>query len=548
MSKRAPDIAQLRRVLEAYELAGRSKRRAASDLGLSRSWYIELLDRARRELGEQETELIIQGAIESRRVPVCELPQSGGVRRYILTSAQNNTHLHPGWINLKAYADYLDKLPRCSCEFIVGTFQYCLDELGAKLSKREAKRTSPKRRWYPPEIREFIRDEPVELAPKLIWCGEMNILPTVKYPLNGLEAYNGTSSNIVPHAKICLESVPVLRTEGVKLNFSTGTITQRNYIQRRTGIISEQAHCYGGLLVEVDDAGNWFVRQLHIDGSGHVYDLGPSPDLPVRIVDGRVSEGARVEAITWGDIHAAEMDADVRRTCWDEGGVLDMTYPRRQFMHDVFSMRSRSPHETKNFHAMYSKHIRGVESVEAEVKTTADFINQAERPWCQTIIVSSNHDRHLERWLNETDLRKDLQNAEYHAKLQVMMLDRARTCGILEAALRDAGLSKSTLFLQPDESYKICRDTGGGIECGLHGDRGPGGARGSTAALLKLGRPINKGHDHTATIRGEVYSAGSCSLDYEYQEGPTSQSVSHIVTFENGKRQVITMWRGKWRA
>jgi hypothetical protein len=94
----------------------------------------------------------------------------------------------------------------------------------------------------------------------------------------------------------------------------------------------------------------------------------------------------------------------------------------------------------------------------------------------------------------------------------------------------------------------ICKSANGGIECGLHGDLGPNGARGSTGVFRKLGRPTNKGHDHVAAINWPVFSAGACSLDFPYMMGPNAHSVSHIINFVNGARQIVTFWQNKARA
>jgi hypothetical protein len=121
---------------------------------------------------------------------------------------------------------------------------------------------------------------------------------------------------------------------------------------------------------------------------------------------------------------------------------------------------------------------------------------------------------------------------------------------ILAFALCEAGAPEATRFLAEDESFIICRrsPTGDGIECGLHGDLGPNGARGSTRALRKLGRRVIKNHDHTAAIIDGVYSGGACSLSFPYMKGPNSHSVSHVVAFKNGARQIVTFWGGKYRA
>lgn len=546
---------ELQKDVDAYIKAGGNRSAAARVRGLPRMTFNDRLREAEKRLGITLGK-VADGRIEQIAHDVRPLPKPGGVARYILTSVQNNTFLHPGWINLKAYADWLGALDGSTCEFVVGTYSYALDAYGAKAVKRGSFKPGKAHEepWYAPEIEDYIRDARIELAPGLIWCGEMNILPTALHPLSGLETYNGRKSNIVPHAKIAMESVPSMPDEGTKCNYSTGTITQRNYIQKRAGIIAEQHHSYGGLLVEVDCEGNWWVRQLHIDGNGHVYDVGPAGYEPVRVVDGAVqtSRASLVDSITWGDIHSAEMEEWVKRAGWAPEQMLDTLKPKRQFMHDIFSMRSRSHHEAKDFHRTMEKFVAGQDSVEAEVKQTADFLTYSLRPWCQTIVVPSNHDRHLNRWLNEADPRKDPANAVYHTVLQSALLEAIgrgdKRFNILEWALARAGAPANILFLGEDESYIICRDVDGGIECGLHGDRGPGGSRGSTRGLTRLGRAVNKGHDHTAAIRENVYSTGACSLDFPYMHGPSAHSISHIVNFENGRRQIITMWAGRWRA
>src|SRR5690606_17457923 len=100
-------------------------------------------------------------------------------------------------------------------------------------------------------------------------------------------------------------------------------------------------------------------------------------------------------------------------------------------------------------------------------------------------------------------------------------------------------ISENVRFLRIDESFVICAKNHP-IECGLHGHLGPNGSRGTTANLSRMGARINKGHDHAATIRNGVYSAGVCALEQGYNQGPTSWSVSHICTYLNGKRCILT--------
>lgn len=551
----------LRETVRVYRENNNDKTATAAALGIRRQSLQDRLKKAVTRIGfVDESKPLVDGRVDEAEATVRPLPKGEGIARYVLTALQNNTHLHPAWINLKAYSDWLATLPGDSCEFMVGTFSYDLAAYGARAVKRGSdEHDKDESLWFAPEAKPYFRDEAVELAPALVWCGHMNIIPTAVHPLSGLETYNGRKSNIVPHVKQNLESVPSMPGEGTKLNLSTGTIGQRNYIQKNAGIKAEQAHVYGAVLVEVNARGEWWVRHLKIDKKGRVYDIGPSSatgEAPaVRVIDGEVLHDAWVNTVVWGDIHDAEMEAWVRELGWGPGGMLDTLRPKYQVHHDIFSMRSRGHHEAKDFHATYRKMVEGADVVENEIASCAGFERYAARPWCETVVVPSNHDRHLTRWLNEEDPRKDPKNARYHAELQSALLaamDRKEEAfNVLAYALQRAGLPENVRFLEEDESFIICKGSEverDGIECGLHGDRGPAGARGSTRNLAKLGRAVIKAHDHTATLRDNVASVGACSLEFPYMNGPSAHSITHCVVFENGARQLVTMWKGQWRA
>src|SRR5271157_3488033 len=54
-----------------------------------------------------------------------ELPAKGQVKRYILTAAQNNTHVHKAfWENVEAFAKHYD------AKIMIGTFSYNQNQYG----------------------------------------------------------------------------------------------------------------------------------------------------------------------------------------------------------------------------------------------------------------------------------------------------------------------------------------------------------------------------------------------------------------------------------
>ena len=118
----------------------------------------------------------------------------------------------------------------------------------------------------------------------------------------------------------------------------------------------------------------------------------------------------------------------------------------------------------------------------------------------------------------------------------------------LRPACRTIGLDEIR-FLREDESFVICPDAGGGIEAGMHGHLGPNGSRGSPLPLSRIGRKANTAHTHSSGIYDGLYVGGTKSrLDVGWNAGPTSWSHSDVVTYETGKRAIITTRNGKWRA
>lgn len=534
-------------ILEAFHSCHGNQSEVARQLGIHRATVRASLER-QGALGKP----LHSGRLDYREPNICPLP-SEGVQRYLLTSAQNNTRVNERFLNnLVAYTKWLD------ARLMISRFTYNKSAYSsAKSVKPGSEPTADDRRdaWYDPRIEPYLCDEPGrdgsfrwQLAPGLFFCAEANDIPTSARPLSGMEAYTGLASGIFPHAKLAMQSIPTSKGEAPKFNFTTGTCTLRNYIQKKAGLKAEFHHTYAALLVEVLPSGLWWARQLNAGLNGSFYDIPSGVKGAVLVQDEEILPRQSVEAINWGDVHASEIIPWVLTANWGKDGMLDTLRPRFQFMHDLFSMRSRSHHD-RAFSKLYQKFIRGIENVQDEIKDTAELMRAAHRDWCQMVVVNSNHDRHLDRWLDEADYRLDPVNAEFFLEAQlerVRAMQRGSSLPIVAWALQKANCPPAT-FLGLDESFVICKDRGGGIECGWHGDSGPNGARGSTLALTKVGRRVNKGHDHQATIMDGVYSAGACS-EHDYMVGPDSHSVSHIVTYPNGKRTIVTLRDGKWRA
>jgi hypothetical protein len=465
------------------------------------------------------------------------------VRRWLLTAAQDDTAVHAGfWANLVAYAQVI------GAEILVGGFTY---QKG--LFEDHASRTAV----FPETVRPYLRHENVTCGP-LLFAAKMNILPTAVRPLSGLENYSRGAWAVFPHAKVQLVSVPALPGSHPAMVMTTGACTLPNYIEKKAGLKAEFHHQIGATIVEVDECDRVFCRQISAIGDGSFQDL----DVIVR--NGEVSRGHRVEAITWGDIHREKIDPVIARTCWGfdvateqivtRDSMISALKPRHQFFHDILDFRSRNHHRRGDHIHGKLMSVLGAESVDDELSLCARFLRATQFDYCASVVVASNHNDALLRWLRETDPRLDPLNLKTWCELNLEWHRRIEAVDtefdLFQHALsrHDSRLLDDIIFVPRGGSYQICQDRGG-IECGAHGDEGPNGSRGSALSLNRVSVRMTIGHAHSAAILDGVHVVGLCGLmDQGYNSGPSGWSHTQGVTYPNSRRTLITLIDGKWRA
>jgi len=495
---------------------------------------------AARELGIKRSQ--VQRALTALRRKGA-LAASSTIRRYLLTAAQDDTAVHaPFWQNLLAYGEHL------GAEVMVGPFTYNK----AVFSDHETRGGA-----FRAELQPYLRYDQVDLGP-IVFCAEMNTLPTAVQPLSGLEAYTGQKWSVFPHAKVALLSVPTAVDRLPKQIMTTGCCTIDNYIEKKAGLKARFHHIIGATLVEIDDEDRVWCRQLNAASDGSFQDM----DVVVR--DGEITDGHAVEAVCWGDLHVEKMDpiiADAgwgvdleHMTCVPGDTMIDALRPRYQFFHDALDFTARNHHNIKDHHHRFRMIQAGTDLVESDVAGVARFARATQRDFCQTVFVFSNHDDALPRWLKTADFREDPANAPFFLRCQLALYEAMqredRDFNVFWWALQqvDDRRMDGLLFVDDDESFVICQATGG-VECGMHGHLGINGSRGSAVQLTKTAMRINRGHEHSPSIHAGVYTAGiSGRLDQGYNRGLSGWSQTHIVTYPNGKRTLVTMVDGMWRA
>jgi len=512
---------------------GFSNRFIASVVGLNESSVRRFLNRkSYKGFWEKYDAGLVSGVKED---PSCKEYLDG--KRFVITSAQNNTWVHKDFLNsILTYCKVND------ARLIVSTFHY---------NKNGFQNNEDEDTWYDPAIRPYILNRPAKITDSLIYCGELNILPTAVNPLSGFDTYTQNASGIIPHAKMQLKSLPRQKDEDPRFLYTTGAITLRNYIDMKAGQKAAFHHVIGALVVEVNADGEWWVRQISADDKGGFYDLDKyySPN--------GVEEGENIKAVSWGDIHAEDIDPLVRRGMFDEGGILDTLRPEYQFMHDLLTFRARNHHRRDDPYFRFKCYLEGKDSVVGDIEKGVEILFEANRPWSTIFVVASNHDFALVRWLKETDYKKDPKNAIFFLKMQLAVyeaMSENKDINILEHALKIISenryrktLPENIHFLKEDESFVL--ETPDGINCSNHGHLGNNGARGSLRSYAKLGMKQIVGHSHTCGIFDGCYQNGTSSLlDLGYNKGPSSWSHSHTIVYQNGKRAIITQRGSKWRA
>jgi hypothetical protein len=468
-------------------------------------------------------------------VPASAL-RKGQVRRWILTAAQDDTDIHPRfWSNLQAFATYL------GAELHVAGFTYQQIRHSDRMTLSAS---------YRAEVRPFLRFDPLDCGP-VLFCAEMNTLPTAARPLSGLAAYSRGRDAVFPHAKIAYETVPQMPGAHVPSIMTTGAVTVPNYIAKKAGLKAEFHHILGATLVEVDGSGAAWCRQISATADGSFQDL----DRTVR--GGKISTGNRIKAATFGDIHLPSVGEDVFAALWgpSAGSLVEALRPEYAFFQDLLSFEQASRHvDNDPLHRAKMVH-RGHSGMEAHVRAGTSFLRATARDFCRSVMVESNHDDRLLQWARRDADRRDVENVAYWHRCNLAALEASAAgldgFNLLRWALKEADPRRleGIDFIPMGGSFVICQDSGG-IECGMHGHQGPNGSRGSAVGLSRMATRITIGDKHSPQIADGVYVAGMTGdLDQGYNTGPTSWRRAHVLAYPNGKRTIITQAPdGRWRA
>lgn len=367
---------------------------------------------------------------------------------------------------------------------------------------------------------------------------------SMEHPLAGLDPLSKGKSVVFAHPQVALKTVASDRDYPAIIT-TTGSVSSKTYSNTKQGIKANFNHSNSAIVLELDKNNDVHVRHLNFDGKGF-YDLTHYYDA-----NGVHKYSAQIEALITGDEHVMFNDETVvQATYLAKDSITNVLRPKTIVRHDVLDCYSISHHHKNNVFTKYAKYKSGYGSISNEITKTLTFIKNTTPEWAKTLVVASNHNDHLLRWLNECDPKIEPWNAEtYHLLMYLMLKETsmgesgAEYPDPLELASRSYDIPNLE-FLKRNESYMI-QD----VAVNSHGDVGQNGARGSRRQFSNLPTKTVIGHSHSPGIDKGCYQTGTSSkLRLEYNSGPSSWHHCHCIIYPNGKRQLIFIQNGNWKA
>jgi hypothetical protein len=455
-----------------------------------------------------------------------DLPKSNV---YLITYAQNDTGVHKGFLeNLEAYA----KFRRASIVVIPGLY-------------RNPSLPIPPR--YEPSwdasVRKYLFAGRSDLGPVAV-LGDLRIQPTAVTPLVGHESISGHRSAIIAHPKLALKTIAEPQSRLPKILTTTGAVTKQNYSHTRAGKIGEFHHTIGACLLEVE-GDEYHIRQINAIRDGSFI------DLEWQVSQGEIKAAPPAELLHLGDVHAWFVDQAVKQATFGKRGIVETLAPKRIVFNDTFDAFSISHHHRKDPFLRALKSDTGLNLVAREMKDTIDFVFEVTPPGVEAVIVPSNHDEHLMRWLKENDWREDPDNSEFYLETALYVRRNVKMVGGVPELpdpfqywfRKDPRCRKNFVLLNRGEEYTVKN-----VDVSNHGDLGANGSRGSIRQYARMGSKTISGHTHTFGIDEGAYSSGTSSNRKRgFNQGLSTWMNGHTILYANGKRSLLIIINGKYR-
>lgn len=440
------------------------------------------------------------------------------MKRYVITTAQANAPVNkPFWDTLQAYSE------RNKAELIV------LPTSGKSILEEDYdKRVVP----YLNDSKNFKINENIRIL-------DAKVRPQSINPLTGIDHFSRDyeSSVIFAGTKQVLKYVPDSNDDIPRAMMTTGAVTKPNYNMRhRTGNIAEKDHEYGAVVLDVEDDKVFhhrFIQGLKTNGK--------ISDIEGTYMGKKFWKHSRADAMVLGDIHPFYTNLEHEEISLEQ---IKHFKPKKLFLHDTFNGVSISHHYHNKAATAFKSAQAYTANLQEELEVTREHIiryAEAMPKGGKIYLVRSNHDEHLERYLEEARFINDKENSLVGSKLYTALLSGEDP---LEVGLNLPGkLPKNVHFLQREDDLKVR-----GYQLANHGDLGANGGRGSMRSIEQANGKSITGHTHSAAKTRNTYKVGtSTHMRVGYNRGYSGWTNTNGVVYETGQVQLLNTIHGRWR-
>ncbi|QYG03999.1 helix-turn-helix domain-containing protein [Massilia sp. NP310] len=406
---------------------------------------------------------------------------------------------------------------------------------------------------------EHLLLENVSLRKGLKLLAKLNVSPTIVDPFAGLDGLSKGHTVIIPHPQMAMKTMATLGGSPAQM-WTTSTISKPNnaYLPTKTGHKAEFNHSIGAVVVEFGPGDSFHIRNLNCDDKGGFYDFGEGAEGYFSKDGFKPLGTARIAGLYLGDSHFTVGDPDVEAATFSNADSIMRTLnPKRIVMGDALDFQSQNHHDEHDHFQKLGKQMHGIASVHGELAKTCKRIEELVPAALGIAIdmIGANHNDAFYKWLTTADPKKmSAANLRLWCQCSILILDAMKLGpagneipSLFELWMHNsefAHLAKRMTFHDRRLSVKIL-----GVEISMHGDKGPNGAKGSPNGFSRLPFKSIVGHSHSPSIRLGCYTVGTSSLfDLSYTGGPSSWMHTHCIIWPNGKRQMINIINGKWRA
>lgn len=383
-----------------------------------------------------------------------------------------------------------------------------------------------------PKLKDFrIVYKDLYLNKNLCLCSIKTSAKQIK-TLTGLDriATKKDASIIVASTKQFEENVPTQKGKVPLRTVTTGAITVSNYdtdryMSKRTAYLAEEDHMFGAAVVELVDDNLFHLRVIEGSKNDTFTDLGVEykPDGSIVYL--------RDNVFVMGDSHTDRLNKKLHKGLMN---MVDSMSIDTVVLHDIFNATSITHHDKGKNLTRAIKALENKSSLEKEGETLKSYLEDIKEHVRNIVVVNSNHDRHLETYLEEGRYVNDPINSYTAHKLAIAYMEKKNP---LKYLLEDLlGLNCHYIkWLKQDEEFNRY-----GVELSAHGDSGCNGAKGSLVVFEKgIGNCVTA-HTHSAKRLRRACCVGvTGELDQVYNKGMTTWSHTCLLLHSNGTKQLI---------